>query len=204
MNKRAVSLLLIGFLSFLTSCTAITTPVTNQYRLEGYSAKVLAHSKSSSTILVSLPEALAGSQTEEMQYIEKPFELNSFAHNAWVSPPANMLYPLILESLQKTNYFNAVASGPYVDKADYRLDTQLVKLLQNYLVKPSVIELTVKTTLTHIPDNRVVTSRIFHQRVPCPFNTPYGGVLAANRASIAFTREMSQFVVQEVQRDHKK
>lgn len=45
--------------------------------------------------------------------------------------------------------FYAVASGPYVEKADYRLDTQVIALQQNFLPKPSVIELVVSCINTY-------------------------------------------------------
>ena len=133
-----------------------------------------------------------------MRYIQKPFELESFVHNAWVSSPASMIYPLMVQSLQRTGYFYAVASGPYVDKADYRLDTQIISLQQSFLKKPSVEELVVKAMLTHVDDNRIVASRIFRQQVNCPIDTPYGGVLAANKATQAFTAELSAFVINNV------
>ena len=204
MNKVGTSLLMLGLLSNMVGCSPIHTTVSNQYKLEAFSAQKLTNKKTRNTILVSQPESLAGNQTEQMQYVKKPFELNSFAHNAWIGPPANMLYPLIMESLQKSGYFYAVASGPFVDKADYRLDTQLITLQQNYLLKPSVVDLVVKVTLTQIQDNRVIISRIITQHVPCPSDTPYGGVIAANRATHAFTAVLSRFVVSAVERDRHK
>lgn len=201
MTKIGITLLLcMQFL--LTACSPIKMPVSNQYKLETYYAQKLSGKKTSSSILVSLPEAMAGYQTEQMLYVQRPYELSPFVHNAWISSPANMLYPLIIQSLQKTGYFYAVASGPYVDKADYRLDTQLIELQQNFLVKPSTMDLVAKVMLTHIADNRLVASRIITQRIPCPADTPYGGVTAANKASQAFTAALSTFVVTHVKQDN--
>lgn len=185
----------------LTACSPVKVNVTNQYKLNAFSAKQLTKYKSNASILVSQPEGLAGNQTEQMHYIEKPFALNSFVNNAWISSPANMIYPLITQSLQKTGYFYAVASGPYLDKADYRLDTQIIALQQNFLVKPSVEELIIKVMITHVPENRVIASRIFAERVTCPTDTPYGGVIAANQATQIFTAKLSDFVIQAVRRD---
>ena len=189
---------LLSLVLLVTACMPIHSPVTNQYQLETFYRTDQRTTASSRTLLISLPEAMAGYQTEQMNYIEKPFELNAFTHNAWVSSPANMLYPLMVQSLQKTNYFAAVVSGPYVDKADYRLDTQLIALQQNFLVKPSSIELVVKVMLTHVNDNRVIGSRIISEHVPCTQDTPYGGVLAANKATEAFTRTLSRWVVKQI------
>lgn len=199
-NKINTVLIYLTLLLSLTGCSPVKIPVSNIYTLESFGThKYAGHSTHS--ILVSVPEALAGYQTEQMFYVQKPFELNAFVHNAWVSSPANMIYPLIIESLQKSRYFFAVASGPYVDKSEYRLDTQLIELQQNFLVKPSTIHLIVKAMVTHIADHRILASRVFHEQVNCPMDTPYGGVIAANRATKALTRALSEFVISEIKGD---
>lgn len=185
----------------LTGCTPIKMSVNDQYKIASFSTKKMSQKKSSCSILISQPDAIAGYQTEQMIYTDKPFALSSFVHNAWISSPANMLYPLITQSLQKNNYFFAVASGPDADKTDYRLDTQVIALQQNFLTHPSTLELVVQTVLTHIPDNRVVSSKMFIQHVPCPKDTPYGGVIAANKAALAFTSALSDFVIGHVRHD---
>ena len=200
MNKLRITgiITLLTGLVGLTACSPVKTAVSNQYKLEAFSSQVLSKQKTNISLLVSQPEAMAGNQTEQMRYIQKPFELESFVHNAWISSPASMLYPLMVQSLQRTGYFYAVASGPYVDKADYRLDTQIISLQQSFLRKPSVEEFVVKAMLTHVEDNRIIASRIFRQQITCPVDTPYGGVLAANKATQAFTAELSAFVINNI------
>lgn len=186
---------------YLTACTPIKTTITNQYQLASFSAEKIATKKTHRSLFISQPDAIAGYQTEQMMYMNKPFELNSFAHNAWISSPANMLYPLMIQSLEASNYFFAIASTPDADKTDYRLDTQLFALRQNFLTKPSTVDLTAKVVLTHIDDNRVISSTIITQQVACPSDTPLGGVLAANQATAAFTKAATHFVIRQVQRD---
>lgn len=200
-NQIVIIVALVCSQILLTACSAITMPVSNQYTLGLYSHQKIALKKTATSLLISKPEAMAGYQTEQMLYVKKPYELTAFTKNAWISSPANMLYPLIMLSIQRTGYFNAVASGPYVDKTDYRLDVQLIELRQNFLVKPSALVLVAKAVLSHVADTRVVSSRTFSERVPCPSDTPYGGVIAANRATQALTANLSAFVVSEVKRD---
>lgn len=187
-------LCLIPFCLLLTNCSSIQTPITDQYRLSGYSHQVLRNHPTTHSILVNKPEAVAGYETNQMLYINKPYELTPFAHNAWVNPPAEMLFPLIVESLQTSGYFFAVASSPTAESTQYRIDTQLIELHQNFLVRPSVIELTVKVVLTDAPNNHVIASKMIKERVPCVKNTPYGGVMAANEATRRFTAELTRFV----------
>lgn len=184
----------------LSACSPVKSPVTNQYQLSSYSTKKFGPNSRSVTLLVTAPEAVAGYQTEQMLYMDKPYQVESFAKNAWANPPADMLYPLLIQSLQKAEYFYAVASSPYSAPADYRLDTQLLSLKQNFIKKPSVIEFSVKIALTRIEDNKVVASRILTQYVPCPTDTPYGGVIAANQASHRFTAIAAEFVVSHLKR----
>lgn len=199
-NKIPIVFILLVMFLCLEGCSPIKMPVNNVYTLESFSTHQ-SHDRTAHSILVSPPEAMSGYQTEQMFYVQKPFELTAFAHNAWVSSPANMIYPLILESLQKSGYFFAVASGPYVDKSEYRLDTQVIELQQTFLAKPSMIHLVVKTMVTHIADNRIVASRVFHEQIRCPMDTPYGGVIAANRATKNFTHALSKFVISTIQGD---
>ena len=200
MNNIKV-ILLLSACSLFTACSPIQNAVTNQYKLETYSTTKMTASHKRHSLLISQPDAIAGYQTEQMIYTDKPFELSNFAHSAWISSPANMLYPLITQSLRHSNYFYAVASGPDADKTDYRLDTQLIELQQNFLTKPSSVELVANVVLTHIEDNRIVASRIISERVTCSEDTPYGGVVAANRAAYAFTARLSHFVISQVGKD---
>ncbi|MDX2346369.1 MAG: hypothetical protein QNK11_05825, partial [Legionella sp.] len=89
----------------------------------------------------------------------------------------------------------------YADKTDYRLDTQLIELNQNFLTKKSTLKFIAKITVTRISDNRVLASRLIEQNIPCPSNTPYGGVLAANQAASIFVNKALDFVIKQVRAD---
>ena len=184
--------------SLLTSCTPITPAVTNQYKLESFSKARLKTKPTPITILVTAPEAVAGYQTEQMIYVKKPFEISAFANNAWVNPPADMLLPIIVQSLQNSGYFKAVASSATAEKTDFQLDTDLIELQQNFLKKPSEIDVVIKADLSRTRDNKVLASRLFTQHIVCPMEKPYGGVLAANQAMLKISDELTRFVVKEV------
>lgn len=182
------------------ACSPVKKPIDNEYQLIAFSTKQLAAHGGNTILLVTTPEAVAGYQTDEMLYVKKPYQLEAFAKNSWTAPPADMLYPLLIQSLQGTGYFYAVATSPYTEKADYRLDTQLITLDQNFLKKPSVIHFVVKVVLTHVETNKVIASRIINETVSCPSDTPYGGVVAANQASYKFTAKVVDFVISHLRR----
>ena len=182
----------------LSACTPVKTIGTNQYQLTAYSLRPVTNKPRHITLLVTPPDAAAGFQTEQMLYVKKPYQVEAFAKNTWTSPPGDMLYPLIMESMQKTGYFMAVSSSVYTEGTDYRLDTQLLSLEQNFLRKPSVLEFSAKVVLTHVADNRVLGSKMISLSIPCPADTPYGGVIAANRAVKQFTGIVTDFVLSRV------
>lgn len=196
---RILSVLL--FLVGLAACSPVKVPVTNEYQLTAFSTKQLATKPGHASILVTAPEAVAGYQTEEMLYVKKPFQLEAFAKNAWTAAPADMLFPLLVQSLQRTGYFYAVLSSPYNEKAIYQLDTQLLSLEQNFIHKPSMLVFSAKVVLSRTSDNAVLGSRIISRQIPCPKDTPYGGVLAANQASREFTAAVADFVISHIKND---
>ncbi|MDI9818706.1 ABC-type transport auxiliary lipoprotein family protein [Tatlockia sp. PL877] len=198
---KKFNLWLLLCIHFLLIGCAVKPLVTSQYKLAAYSKKQMAGKATKYSIFVNTPVAAAGYKTEEMLYTKKPFELMPFVHNAWVDPPAEMLLPLIVQSLNCSGYFHAVASSPSSETTDYRLDTQLIELQQSFLTKPSRIHLVVKAVLTRVDDNRIIASRIICPQVTCPIDSPYGGVLAANRATELFTTELTNFIVMHVKQD---
>lgn len=182
----------------LVACSPVKVPATNQFQLNAYSTKQLTNHPRNLSIWVTAPEASAGYQTEQMVYVKKTYELAAFAKNSWTNTPGEMLYPLIIQSLQRTRFFHAVISSAYSLGADYRLDTQLLSLQQNFLRKPSVLEFSAKVVLTHVADNKVIASTIITQHIPCTQDTPYGGVIAANKATQKFTEILADFVTSHI------
>lgn len=204
---KAQSLCMTFFLSFLLlnliGCSPVKTIVTSHYQLSAFGTKQCSVKRTNLTLHVSPPEASAGYQTDQMLYMKTPYQLDVFAKNSWVSPPGEMLYPLLIQSLQKAEFFHAVTSGSYTETPDYRLDTLLISLHQNFLKKPSRIEFSAKVVLTNVKENRVVASRIINLCLPCPMDTPVGGVIAANKATQLFTAEVTQFVLSMISTGHK-
>lgn len=198
---RILNILFLSLGSALISGCAVKATVSNQYQLSKYSSK---HSSNSgqTTLLVTTPDAVAGYRTSSMLYMKNPFKIETFANNAWTNPPADMLYPLITQSLERSGYFHAVASSSFSEDADYRLDTQLLSLQQNFMKKPSTIEFSVKIALTNINANKVLASRIISLEIPCPMDTPYGGVVSANKATEQFTAITTDFVLSHIKHDY--
>ncbi|MDF1677670.1 MAG: ABC-type transport auxiliary lipoprotein family protein [Legionellaceae bacterium] len=199
--NRLLAFILLSLLLLETGCGPVKTSAANQYTLTPSSQFKKHRAHMPYALLISKPDAMAGYRTNQMLYVKERFKLEPFAKNAWSNPPADMLYPLLVERFQGSHAFRAITSSPYADKADYRLDTQLVELNQSFLSKQSAVQLVTKVTLTRVSDNRVLASRLLTQHIPCKTNTPYGGVVAANQAANIFAEKTLDFVIRQIQYD---
>ena len=194
MTMKPFMISIIFFIVLLSGCSPVKTTEMDNYRLTLFSEKKLSHQAGSKTILVTSTEAISTYQNKQMFYQIKPYEISSFAKNTWASPPAEMIFPLIVQSLEHSRQFQAVLSSSNDEPTDYRLDTQLLKLEQNFLSKPSVMDMRLKAVLTDVKNGQIIASRLFTQHIHCPSDSPYGGVMAANQATRQLTSDLVNFV----------
>lgn len=198
-----IRMIYVGFclslLAVMLSSCAIQSPILNRYQLRVFAKMATAPNKKQVSILISQPTTMAGYDTEAMLYVTKPYHLTEFANNSWSTTPAHMLFPLIIQSIESSHYFYVVASDPNVAKTDYRLDSQLILLEQNFMTKPSQLHLSMQVILLHTADNRAIAEATFYEQVPCQADTPYGGVMAANQATKKLTKRITQFVIDRIE-----
>jgi cholesterol transport system auxiliary component len=145
------------------------------------------------TLVVALPRAAAGYDSQRMIYLRQQYELQYFAHSQWVDTPARMLQPLIAAAVERRGRFRAVVLMPASVSGDYRLETELLRLQQEFLSRPSRVHLSLRATLTEMTTRRVVAWRQFDAVVPAATDDPYGGVVAANRAVDELLEQLAAF-----------
>jgi len=189
----------IAFL-FLNGCSL--APVQQQnvasYTLNGISQLKLRNKPTHSTLLVSRTIASPGYQTSEMIYTTQPFQLQTFAFNRWVAPPAQMLTPLLVQSLRHTGVFNDVISAPAAAQTSYQLNTNLLSLKQDFTKNPSQIDIQLQVSLINSKTNSIVASHKFKQTMATDENTPYAGVIAANKATKVLMEKIAKFVAHKI------
>ncbi len=187
---------LVPMVFLLTSCGPIKTPPSSSYLISNLNlGKMPTTAKTNLTLLVSNPIANSGYQTSAMIYMITPYELKVFSNNRWVAPPAQMLLPIIVQALREQGYFYAVVAPPFSGLTNYRLDTQLIKLQQEFLLPTSRVRLVMQATLISNVSNKVVATRLFEAMVSAPANNPYSGVLAANQAASMISQAIARFSV---------
>lgn len=179
--KKILTLLLSIITLSITACAVHLTPPSS-YQLTTVNQQKIAAKSVPKTLLTSVPLAAAGYQGNNMLYLTQHYALSNFVENMWAAPPAEMLHPLITRSLQNTGYFHAVISAPSSVKADFRLDTTLIKLQQDFTQKPSMLEMVINATLVNEQSFTIIATQRFSIRISTQTDTPYGGVVAANLA----------------------
>jgi len=126
----------------LLACTMSPSQERQRYQLiEASKVRPVAEARSHVSILVMQPKAVDGYDTDQMLYVSQPYQVSAFAKNAWMSSPSTMLMPLLAGSLESSHYFYAVTTEPNMSKTDYRLESTIIRLQQNFLFKPSHIQL---------------------------------------------------------------
>jgi cholesterol transport system auxiliary component len=153
------------------------------------------------SLLVQPTRAAAAFDSPRMLYRREAHRLAAFAYNEWAEPPARMLAPLLLNQLEQTGAFRAVVLSTGAAAADYRLDTELIVLLQDFGQTPSRVHLSLRATLVQDATRRVVAVRQFDLSVDAPSEDPQGGVLAANQAVAAVLRDLAAFSASAIGRD---
>lgn len=186
-----VLLLLGGCMSF----QPVTTDAPRLFRLESEIERAPAAKRGGLTLLVSPPRAWPGYDSPNMVYVRKPYELETFAKNQWVDTPARMLAPLLARALERSANFHAVVQAPTPVAADMRLDTEIVRLQQEFTAHPSRMHLTLHARLVDLKAGRVMASREFDLLEDAPSDDPYGGVIAANRAVHRVLERLIEFSV---------
>ena len=134
-------------------------------------------------VAVAAPRATPGFEGPRLVYLRRPHELRHYARADWVEPPARMLAPLLVRALERTGRFQAVVAAPGAAAAGFRLETELVRLQQEFTETPSRVRLALRVQLVDLRAGRVLGTRELEAVEPAPSEDAYGGVQAANRAA---------------------
>jgi cholesterol transport system auxiliary component len=171
--------------ALLAGCAAMLPPQAEApaiYVLDARSAATPARLQRDVVLAVGVPRSRAGFDSAQMAYVREPYELEYFAKSRWADTPSRMLAPLLAVALEQSGGFRAVTQAPNAVLADLRLDTELVRLQQDFGTPPSRVELVLRAQLVDLRTRRVLAAREFQEVEVAPRDDAYGGVIAANRA----------------------
>lgn len=145
-------------------------------------------------LLVSLPQAEPGFETPRMVYVTRRFELEYYAANQWAESPARLFLPLLVQSAGRTGDWRTVVALPSSIRGDYRLDVTGFAVQQEFLQRPSLVRMTLRSQVVDLKESRVVSTKSFESVTQAPSEDAYGGVLAANQATVAMLAQVTSWL----------
>ena len=157
-----------------------------------------AASSSAPTLLLSATRSAPGYGSQHIVYVRVAHQLEHFARSVWVDAPARMLEPLMVAALEQTGAFRAVGSATRAIAGELRLDTEVLRLQQEFGGGPSRVRFTLRASLTDNATRQVISSREFDATVTADSDDPYGGVVAANRAVRQVLQQLASYCAEAV------
>jgi cholesterol transport system auxiliary component len=163
------------------------------YLLDAHPAGAMPPPQRGPVLAVDPPRAWPGFATPQMAYARQPHKLDYYAKNRWVDTPSRMLAPLLAQALAQSGGFRAVVQTPSSVAADLRLDTELIRLQQDFATQPSRVQLTLRAQLIDVNANKILAAKEFDEVEPAPSDDAYGGAIAANRALQRLLGQLNDF-----------
>ena len=176
----------------------IKTPTMTTYTIDTVAETHQRADPISKTILVATPTAEPAYNNKQMIYTDTTYELKTFGRSQWIAPPAQLLQPLLVQSLANTHYFQAVVAAPFSGQSDYRLETRLVKLQQEFFKQPSELHLVIQARIVNNSTQRVIADKLFHTRIAAIDDSPRGGAIAANHATALLLKQLVEFTLDAI------
>jgi len=190
--KRRNACAAIGLFS-LNACSLVPQGGTEEPTLHLLDARpgVATVARRDIVLAVSLPRAAAGYDSAAMLYLRTPHALERYATHRWVDTPARLVWPLIVQTLEASAGYRAVVTAASGVPAPQRLDTEIVLLRQNFLARPSRVELQLRAQLVDLASRRVLATRLFEVVQVSDSDDAPGGVIAANQAIASALAQLS-------------
>jgi len=178
-----------------------TSLQTHMIQVPEYTRAASSEAPGCLTLRINKPTSSPGYLTARMAYIVTPNQLDYFAYHEWVDTPAKMLATVVEEQIESTNMFKSVLSESSEVKTNWRLDTTVIALHQNFMTNNnSQSILKVKAVLVDVRNRTLIASKSFPITINATAANPEAGVTAANLAAETFSGELIGFVRQEVNR----
>jgi cholesterol transport system auxiliary component len=171
------------------------TPPPQAYLLEiGDYAPPVGRS-SGKTLLVTVPGAAPGFDSNRIAYIREPPRLDYYNNSVWSDTPARMLLPILVRAFENTGAFRAVVSPPSPVLADLRVDVEVIRLVQEFMMQPGQVRLTARLKIIDMKSGIVLNTQVFEALEPVPSEDATGAARAANAAVRKILSEMMPFAL---------
>jgi cholesterol transport system auxiliary component len=150
-------------------------------------------SPDSPVLTVTAPRAAPGHESRRMVYVKQPGQLQAFAFHEWAEPPAQLLAPLLVQALLDQGGFRAVLQAPTAAGGGWLLETELLRLQQDFSTEPSQVRLSLRAVLLDGSTRQVLAQRTFDAQVAAARGDPVAGVQASQLAAQQVLKALAVF-----------
>lgn len=175
------------------------SPPPQAYMLEvGNLMSPQARRPSGKTLLVAVPKAAPGFDSNRIAYTRDPLKLDYYSNSVWSDTPARMLLPVLVRAFEQTGAFRAVVTPPAPALANMRVDVDIIRLEQEFMTRPSQVKFMARIKVVDLKSGQVLGTQVFEDLQPAPSEDAYGAVQAANLAVRKVLGDMVAFALQYV------
>lgn len=190
---KKIGLLLLVLL--LTACLSpVNTSSKNNYVLNTLPQMSRTPNANANVLLVSAPRMDAVMNNNNMVYLDGLHQIGYFSENRWAARPNDMLFSLLITTLQQQGGFKAVVAAPYNGQSDLRLDVVNFSVMQDFTTRPSMVRVKMDVALSDIKQQGILKTRAITANVATTQDTPQAGVVAANQALAQCLTQIVNFV----------
>jgi cholesterol transport system auxiliary component len=185
---------------FLCSSCTLFSPVevaTKKEMLKSVPLDLPREQTHAATLLVLAPETAQVYDTTQIAYTVQAYQIAYFRQHEWAETPAQMMQPLIVETLRNTHYFSEVLPAPDFGRHMFVLRTEIVELNQDFTSEPAMLQFALRVYLIREATGQVIATKEMSVREPMRERNPYAGVVAANEAAVTILRDLARFVVEK-------
>jgi cholesterol transport system auxiliary component len=191
-------IIMLAAMTMVLSSCSLFSPVPNPnttYMLNTLPHNIPVSHVRHGTMMVAASDTVPVYNTVDMAYTTSPYQVAYFAKSTWAETPAQMLKPLMVQTLNKTHHYRVVTSTETAGQSDYVLHTQIVDFRQVFTLGSSAVHIMMSAQIVNTNSGHVIATKVFKVVVPAPQNSPYGGVVAANEATAEMLRQIAKFCV---------
>jgi len=204
LSKNSLFLLVAASVLLIASCSLpgpSQRPAKQTYVLQGGPVSQppeVMTPKPCASLRVGMPGSAPGINTVRMAYTIEPNRRDYFAYHEWVATPARMIASMMESRLDALGLFSAVIPGSSDIKTDFRLDSEVQVLQQDFAKGTSTVTLTIKLTLVEVANRSLLNSKTFSYRESADGENAEAGVAAANRAAEYFLVDLTAFLSESI------
>ena len=192
MRQAFVLLIFIGLFG-CASLEPVAMPKVSTYQLNILPANNTCISKNKDVLQVNQMLALSPFNTNKILYSTINNELSTYSYHQWSSAPNEMLSNNIVQYLNAQCIYANVTNANFVTNAQYRLNTQLIRLSLDTVNNKTSVNLIIMAQLVDNKTNYIIKTKIFNLNQPSK-NTPIAMVNISNELELQFLQDLTKWI----------